>query len=158
MDGDQLSLSVPTKPDWLDLNDGSLSGTPNFNNGGLHDIIIMVNDGNGGIVSQEYAISVSVRHLEITGESGFRILSSPISGPIFGDLLEELWTQGSEGSDHEGADPNVRTFDNEWVPVTDLYNDDWENDFSFVKLKTERLTFYEIDCLLQAIRVSITII
>ena len=123
MDGDQLSLSVPTKPDWLDLNDGSLSGTPNFNNGGLHDIIIMVNDGNGGIVSQEYAISVSVRHLEITGESGFRILSSPISGPIFGDLLEELWTQGSEGSDHEGADPNVWTFDNEWVPVTDLYND-----------------------------------
>ena len=90
------------------------------------------NDGNGGIVSQEYAVSVAVRHLEISGEPGFRILSSPISGPVFGDLLEELWTQGSEGSDHEGADPNVWRFDNGWVPVSDLYNDHLEAGEGFV--------------------------
>ena len=126
LDGDQVSLSVPVKPDWLNLENGSLVGTPSLNDGGLHSVVLNANDGNGGIVFQEYVVSVAVRHLEISGESGFRILSSPISGPIFGDLLEELWTQGSEGSDHEGADPNVWTFHNEWVPVSDLYNDHLE--------------------------------
>ena len=100
-----------------------LHGTPNFSDGGLHNVVLTANDGNGGSISQNFAISVAVTHLEITGGSGFRILSSPVSGAIFGDLLEELWTQGSEGSDHEGADPNVWTFDNGWVPVSDLYND-----------------------------------
>ena len=132
LDGDQVSLSVPVKPDWLNLENGSLVGTPSLNNGGLHSVVLNANDGNGGIVSQEYVVSVAVRHLEISGESGFRILSSPISGPVFGDLLEELWTQGSVGSDHEGADPNVWRFDNGWVPVSDLYNDHLEAGEGFV--------------------------
>ena len=132
LDGDQVSLSVPVKPDWLNLENGSLVGTPSLNDGGLHSVVLNANDGNGGIVSQEYAVSVAVRHLEISGESGFRILSSPISGPVFGDLLEELWTQGSVGSDHEGADPNVWRFDNGWVPVSDLYNDHLEAGEGFV--------------------------
>jgi hypothetical protein len=34
----------------------------------------------------------------ITGTSGFRMLSSPVSGTIYADLLEELWTQGMVGS------------------------------------------------------------
>ena len=132
LDGDQVNLSVPVKPDWLNLENGSLVGTPSLNDGGLHSVVLNANDGNGGIVYQEYALSVAVRHLEISGESGFRILSSPISGPVFGDLLEELWTQGSVGSDHEGADPNVWRFDNGWVPVSDLYNDHLEAGEGFV--------------------------
>ena len=109
-----------------------LSGSPSFTDGGLSNIILEINDSNGGMVSQEYAVSVAVRHLEISGESGFRILSSPISGPVLGDLLEELWTQGSVGSDHEGADPNVWRFDNGWVPISDLYNDHLEPGEGFV--------------------------
>ena len=132
LDGDQVNLSVPVKPDWLNLENGSLVGTPSLNDGGLHSVVLNANDGNGGIVYQEYALSVAVRHLEISGESGFRILSSPISGPVFGDLLEELWTQGSVGSDHEGADPNVWRFDNGWVPISDLYNDHLEAGEGFV--------------------------
>ncbi len=100
-----------------------LSGTPDFHDGGLHEVEIIADDGNGGTVNQSFSISVSVAHMEITGESGFRILSSPVSGAIFGDLLEELWTQGAEGSDHEGADPNVWTYENGWVAVDDLNND-----------------------------------
>ena len=132
LDGDQVSLSVPVKPGWLNLENGSLVGTPSFNDGGLHSVVLNADDGNGGIISQEYAVSVAVKHLEISGESGFRILSSPVSGPVFGDLLEELWTQGSIGSDHEGADPNVWRFDNGWVPVSDLYNDNLEAGEGFV--------------------------
>ena len=71
LDGDQVSLSVPVKPDWLNLENGSLVGTPSLNDGGLHSVVLNANDGNGGIVSQEYAVSVAVRHLEISGESRF---------------------------------------------------------------------------------------
>ena len=100
-----------------------LTGTPSPSDGGLHNVVLNIDDGNGGIATQSFSIGVAVTHLDITGESGFRILSSPVSGAIFGDLLEELWTQGSDGSDHEGADPNVWTYDNGWVPVADLNND-----------------------------------
>ena len=100
-----------------------LHGTPGSSDGGLHNVTINVDDGNGGVVSQNYSIAVAVTHLDITGESGFRILSSPVSGAIFGDLLEELWTQGSLGSDLEGAQANVWTYNNGWVPVADLDND-----------------------------------
>ena len=58
LDGDQVSLSVPVKPDWLNLENGSLVGTPSLNDGGLHSVFLNANDGNGGIVSQEYAISL----------------------------------------------------------------------------------------------------
>ena len=109
-----------------------LIGSPSYSDGGLHNVVLQIDDGNGGYSIQDFNIAVAVQHLDIVGESGFRILSSPVSGPIFGDLLEELWTQGSEGSDHEGADANVWTFDNGWVPVTDLYNDNLDAGEGFV--------------------------
>ena len=123
VDGDAITITAPTKPNWLSITDYALNGTPTSSDGGLHNIVLEIDDGNGGISTQSFSIGVAVTHLHITGESGFRILSSPVSGAIFGDLLEELWTQGSDGSDHEGADPNVWTYDNGWVPVADLNND-----------------------------------
>jgi hypothetical protein len=110
----------------------TLNGVPEQLDGGLHDVVLNIDDGNGGVVTQSFSIAVATTHLNITGESGFRILSSPVSGAIFGDLLEELWTQGSEGSDHEGADANVWTYDDGWVPVEDLNNDILEAGQGFV--------------------------
>ena len=101
-----------------------LSGTPGPSDGGLHDIILSATDNNGGVVTQSYTVAVSVHSMEITGESGFRIMSSPVSGAIYGDLLEELWTQGAEGSDMSGSSPNIWTYGNGWNPVTDLNNDE----------------------------------
>ena len=101
-----------------------LSGTPGSSDGGLHDIILSANDGNGGVVTQSYTVAVSLHSLEITGESGFRILSSPVSGTIYGDLLEELWTQGAEGSDNSNSNPNIWTYGNGWNPVTDFASDE----------------------------------
>ncbi|SVC58678.1 uncharacterized protein METZ01_LOCUS311532, partial [marine metagenome] len=66
--------------------------------------------------------------VEINGTSGFRMLSSPVSGNIYSDLLDELWTQGMAGSDdpNHGA-PNVWTWTIaseedtfSWQPITDL--------------------------------------
>ena len=101
-----------------------LSGTPGSSDGGLHDIILSANDGNGGVVTQSYTVAVSLHSLEITGESGFRIMSSPVSGAIYSDLLEELWTQGAEGSDQASSNPNIWTYGNGWNPVTDFTSDE----------------------------------
>ena len=100
-----------------------LSGTPGPSDGGLHNVILNADDGNGGVITQSFTVAVSVTHLDIAGESGFRILSSPISGAIYSDLLDELWTQGAVGSDHEGADPNIWTYNDGWNPVTNLNTD-----------------------------------
>jgi hypothetical protein len=101
----------------------TLSGTPGPSDGGLHNVILSADDGNGGVITQSFTVAVSVTHLDIAGESGFRILSSPISGAIYSDLLDELWTQGAVGSDHEGADPNIWTYNDGWNPVTNLNTD-----------------------------------
>ena len=59
-----------------------------------------------------------LRLLTITGNSGFRMLSSPVSGTIFNDLLSETWTQGITGSD-AGSDGSA----NVWT--LDLGNQTW---------------------------------
>ena len=41
-----------------------LSGTPGSSDGGLHDIILSANDGNGGVVTQSYTVAVSLHSLE----------------------------------------------------------------------------------------------
>jgi hypothetical protein len=127
VDGDAVTMTAPTKPDWLAISNNNsnyvLSGTPGSSDGGLHDIILSANDNNGGVVTQSYTVAVSLHSLEITGESGFRILSSPVSGTIYSDLLEELWTQGAEGSDQASSNPNIWTYGNGWNPVTDFSSD-----------------------------------
>ena len=53
-----------------------------------------------------------LRLLEISGNSGFRMLSSPVSGTVYNDLLGELWTQGITGSDAgSSGSANIWTLD-----------------------------------------------
>ena len=59
-----------------------------------------------------------LRLLTLNGNSGFRMLSSPVSGTIFNDLLSETWTQGITGSD-AGSDGSA----NVWT--LDLGNQTW---------------------------------
>ena len=47
----------------------------------------------------------------IAGDSGFRMMSSPVPDQIYSDLLAELWTQGMTGADVTGGDANVWKFD-----------------------------------------------
>ena len=59
----------------------------------------------------------------ITGTSGFRMMSSPVSGAIYSDLLAELWTQGMTGGDVTTGSANVWTFDvsgQSWTALTNL--------------------------------------
>ena len=65
-----------------------------------------LNDGNSGHVRVYNAFGV-----KISGNAGFRMLSSPVSNNTYADLLSELWTQGMTGSDApEASGDNVWTW------------------------------------------------
>ena len=48
--------------------------------------------------------------LEVSGNAGFRMLSSPVAGTIYDELLAPFWTQGMTGADDTGGDANVWTY------------------------------------------------
>ena len=74
---------------------------------------------------QVFSCAAPATSTEITGTSGFRILSSPVPGTIYSDLLEELWTQGAEGSDQSTSNPNIWTWNNSWNALSDLSTDNY---------------------------------
>ena len=58
----------------------------------------------------------------------WRMLSSPIDGLTYADMLDDLWIQGVPGADYEGGTPNVYTWPEgqsgddpaNWEPLADL--------------------------------------
>ena len=118
VDGNTPTMTI-SGAEWLTMNNNILSGTPDHNDGGLHNILITVDDNDGGILEQSYTLAVAVHSLEIT-QSGYRMMSSPVSGAVYSNLLDELWTQGSINSDLYWGDPNLFTYGGDWTPVLDL--------------------------------------
>jgi hypothetical protein len=84
-----------------------------------------VRSGNGQVIITYTVMLDPITSVVINGTSGYRMLSSPVSGAIYGDLLEELWTQGAEGSDQAGSIPNIYTYGNGWNAITDLATDNY---------------------------------
>jgi len=61
--------------------------------------------------------------VSISGTSGFRMMSSPVSGAIYSDLLAELWIQGMTGGDVTSGDANVWIYSvagQSWSALTNL--------------------------------------
>ena len=59
----------------------------------------------------------------ITGNSGFRMIASPVAGQVLGDLLTNAWTQGMTGADIAWANSNVWTFNvsgQNWTALSDI--------------------------------------
>ncbi|MBT4753224.1 MAG: T9SS type A sorting domain-containing protein [Candidatus Marinimicrobia bacterium] len=52
-----------------------------------------------GLYIDNIIITTNPEKCTISGNSGFRMMSSPVAGQIYSDLLDELWTQGMTGSD-----------------------------------------------------------
>jgi len=73
----------------------------------------------------ESGLPPAMTSIDITGTSGFRMLSSPVPGAVYGDLLDELYTQGMTGSDNPDVDPNVWTWNNSWNALSDLTTDNY---------------------------------
>ena len=66
------------------------------------DIKIQFNNltsGDEGIYIDNIIVTTDPEKCTISGNSGFRMMSSPVAGAIYADLLSELWTQGMTGSD-----------------------------------------------------------
>ena len=64
-----------------------------------------------------------IKGAPITGNSGFRLMSSPRSGTIFDDVLGDLWIQGMSNANTSDGLVNVWTFNvasQSWVALTDL--------------------------------------
>ncbi|WP_234571835.1 T9SS type A sorting domain-containing protein [Rhodohalobacter sp. 614A] len=66
--------------------------------------------------------------ITLTGGEDWRMLSSPIDGFSYEELLEDFWTQGGTGADWSGGTPNIYTWATDqdgnspidWAPLTDL--------------------------------------
>ncbi len=63
----------------------------------------------------------------ISGNAGFRMLSSPLAGQVYSDLLDELWTQGMTGADATDGTANVWTLStagsqssSSWTAMSDI--------------------------------------
>ena len=66
---------------------------------------------------------VPIHGVTISGNSGFRMLSSPVSGTILNDFLEELWLQGITGGDVTDGSANVWVLDlasQSWSAVSNI--------------------------------------
>ena len=66
---------------------------------------------------------IPMHNLTISGNSGFRMMSSPVSGAKLSDLLDELWLQGMTGGDVSSNDPNIWVLDlagQSWSAVSNI--------------------------------------
>jgi len=62
-----------------------------------------------GVYIDNIVITTDPEKCTISGDSGFRMMSSPVAGAIYADLLSELWTQGMTGADVTDGTANVWT-------------------------------------------------
>ena len=80
--------------------------------------------GNDGTASNAGHVRVyNAFAAKVSGDAGFRMLSSPVSGQVLGELLTNAWTQGMTGADMTGASANVWTFDlagQSWTALSDI--------------------------------------
>ena len=87
--------------------------------------IAYAGDGNDGYIATIGITSSGLisSPLWITGNAGFRMLSSPVSGQVLGNLLTNAWTQGMTGADVTNGNANVWTFSvsgQSWTTLSDI--------------------------------------
>jgi hypothetical protein len=97
-DGDDLSYSALTLPDWLnfDVNTRNLYGTPTNDDAGDHNVTLQVTDGQAA-ENQHFVISVDFVYGigELAFEDGILIYPNPSNGEFFIKLSKELETEVS---------------------------------------------------------------
>ena len=108
-------------------NESNLVAYYNFNDGrGTSVLDLTSNDNNGTMTNMDASsdwTNSKILGTSISGNSGFRMLSSPVSGQILGSLLNNLWTQGMTGADITTATVNVWTLNvsgQSWTALSDI--------------------------------------
>ena len=109
-------------------NENNLVAYYNFNDGrGVSLLDLTSNNNMGTMTNMDVGsdwISSRILGATISGNSGYRMLSSPVSGQVIGELLSNLWTQGMTGSDApEASSSNVWTLNvsgQSWTALNDI--------------------------------------
>ena len=79
-----------------------------------------------GLYIDNIIITTDPEKCTIAGNSGFRMMSSPVAGPMYSDLLNELWTQSVTGGDvSDGSTANIWSLSGysgtqSWTEFTDI--------------------------------------
>ena len=84
------------------------------------DLATISFDNNSG---NNYSYYVESGNLTISGNAGFRMMASPVSGQVLGDLLTNAWTQGMTGADLTTYNSNVWILNlagQSWTAVSDI--------------------------------------
>jgi len=82
--------------------------------------------GDEGLYIDNIIVTTDPEKCTIAGNSGFRMMSSPVAGTIYSDLLNELWTQGVTGGDvTDGSTANIWSLNSysgtqSWTEFTDI--------------------------------------
>ena len=110
-------------------NESNLVAYYNFNDGRGTSVLDLTSNNNNGTMTNMDAssdwTSSKILGTSVTGNSGFRMLSSPVSGQILGSLLNNLWTQGMTGADFSNGNANVWTLNvsgQSWTALSDISN------------------------------------
>jgi hypothetical protein len=64
----------------------------------------------------------------VSGNAGFRMLSSPVAGTIYDELLAPFWTQGMTGANTTSGTANVWTYNagtSAWASLSNLTTDSY---------------------------------
>ena len=109
-------------------NENNLIAYYNFNDGrGVSLLDLTSNNNMGTMTNMDVGsdwTSSRILGATISGNSGYRMLSSPVSGQVIGELLSNLWTQGMTGSDApEASSSNVWTMNvsgQSWTALNDI--------------------------------------
>lgn len=79
-----------------------------YSTGGTNYNFASGNDGNG--YEPYLAVYQDDAQQAVSGNEGWRMLSSPINNARVGNLTSALWTQGFSGADEESGAPNIYTW------------------------------------------------
>ncbi|HIC37518.1 MAG TPA: hypothetical protein EYO80_07545, partial [Candidatus Marinimicrobia bacterium] len=78
-----------------------------------------------GLYIDNIVVTTDPEKCTISGDSGFRMMSSPVAGQVYSDLLSELWTQGMTNADATDGTANLwvlngYTGTQSWTALTDI--------------------------------------
>ena len=98
-----------------------------LDDGDIHYIKWTGNDDSGSGSRDEFALDDIVIHASggtvMAGDAGFRMMSSPVDGTVYDDILGPLWIQGMTNGDVTNGTANVWTYDaanTEWDALSNL--------------------------------------
>ena len=117
-----IDINIPSQAAGTTVKYYVFTGVTGISSANADKATILLNNNSGSNYSYYVESGVGA----ISGDSGFRILSSPVSGQILGDLLTNLWTQGmTAGADASDGNSNVWIFDvagQSWTALSNISN------------------------------------